>query len=166
MICVDYYSNYFEADRLYKKTASKVIKTIKGHIARNGLVDELVSDNGPPFNSKEFSDFALSYEFKHTTSSPGYPQSNGKAENSVKTVKRLIKKALHAGADPYLALLDWRNTPTEGVGSSPAQRLFGRRCCCLQNENTDSRRKVHVVNESDLDTVSGENYDFFIDFID
>ena len=31
---------------------------------------------------------------------------------------------------------------------------------------TDSRRKVHVVNESDLDTVSGENYDFFIDSID
>ena len=112
---------------MYKKTAIKVIKTIKGHIARHGLVDELVSDNGPPFNSKEFSDFALSYEFKHTTSSPGYPQSNGKAENSVKTAKRLIKKALHAGADPYLALLDWRNTPTEGVGSSPAQRLFGRR---------------------------------------
>ena len=39
-------------------------------------------------------------------SSPGYPQSNGKAENSVKTAKRLIKKALHAGADPYLAILD------------------------------------------------------------
>ena len=127
LICVDYYSNFFEVDRLYKKTASKVIKTIKGHIARHGLVDELVSDNGPPFNSRDFSDFARSYEFKHTTSSPGYPQSNGKAENSVKTVKRLIKKALHAGSDPYLALLDWRNTPTEGVGSSPAQRLFGRR---------------------------------------
>ena len=61
--------------------------------------------------------------FKHTTSSPGYPQSNGKAKNSVKTAKCLIKKALH----PYLALLDWRNTPTEGVGSSPAQRLFWRR---------------------------------------
>ena len=55
--------NYFEVDHLYKKTASKVIKTIKGHIARHGLVDELVSDNGPPFNSKEFSDFVLSYEF-------------------------------------------------------------------------------------------------------
>ena len=50
-ICVDYYSNYFEVDRLYKKTASKVIKTIKGHIAKHGLVDESISDNGPPFSS-------------------------------------------------------------------------------------------------------------------
>lgn len=126
LTCVDYYLNFFEVDRLYKKTASKVIKAIKGHIARHGLTDELISDNCPPFNSKEFKDFAISYEFRHTTSSPGYPKSNGKVENSVKTVKLLIKKALHAASDPYLALLDWRNTPTDGVGSSSAQRLFGR----------------------------------------
>ena len=36
-------------------------------------------------------------------------------------------KALEAGSDPYLGLLDFRNTPTEGLGTSPAQRLFGRR---------------------------------------
>ena len=37
------------------------------------------------------------------------------------------EKACLAGTDPNLSLLDYRNTPTEGVGSSPAQRLFGRR---------------------------------------
>ena len=29
--------------------------------------------------------------------------------------------------DPCLGFLDFRNTPTEGLGTSPAQRLFGRR---------------------------------------
>ncbi|CAC5422754.1 unnamed protein product [Mytilus coruscus] len=29
--------------------------------------------------------------------------------------------------DPYLALLDWRNTPSEGLDSSPSQRMFGRK---------------------------------------
>ena len=24
--------------------------------------------------------------------------------------------------------MDWRNTPTEGIGTSPAQRFLGRRC--------------------------------------
>jgi len=38
-----------------------------------------------------------------------------------------MKKTKEAGTDFYLALLDWRNTPTEGVNSSPAQRLYGRR---------------------------------------
>ena len=38
-----------------------------------------------------------------------------------------MMKAQADGRDIYLALLDWRNTPSEGMGSSPAQRLFGRR---------------------------------------
>jgi len=42
--------------------------------------------------------------------------SNGKVENAIKT----------AGSDFYLALLAWRNTPSEGLESSPAQRMFGR----------------------------------------
>ena len=38
-----------------------------------------------------------------------------------------MKKSKQAGTDFYLALLDWRNTPTEVVGCSPVQRLCGRR---------------------------------------
>ena len=41
--------------------------------------------------------------------------------------QNIMKKARLAGTDPNLSLLDYRNTPTEGLGSSPAQRLFGRR---------------------------------------
>ena len=35
------------------------------------------------------------------------------------------------GSIGIFGLLDWRNTPTEGVGTSPAQRLMGRRCKTL-----------------------------------
>ena len=38
-----------------------------------------------------------------------------------------MKKAIDSQSDPYLALLAWRNTPSESVNSSPAQRIFGRR---------------------------------------
>ena len=38
-----------------------------------------------------------------------------------------MRKALESGTDPYLGFLDFRNTPTEGMNTSPAQRLFGRR---------------------------------------
>ena len=41
-------------------------------------------------------------------------------------VLRITLKALEAGSDPYLGFLDFRNTPTEGLGTSPAQCLFGR----------------------------------------
>ena len=61
------------------------------------------------------------------TSSPHHHTSNGKAESAVKVMKNLFKKALRAGRDPWLASLEYRNTPVETVGSSPAQRLMSRR---------------------------------------
>lgn len=69
--------------------------------------------------SSAFNAFAREWQFEHRTSSPHYPQSNGCAENAVKTCENLIKKAKADGGDPLLALLDWRNTPTERIGSSP-----------------------------------------------
>ena len=81
----------------------------------------LVSDSGPPFNSSEFRNFAASYEFEHRMSSPYFPQSDGKSENAIKPVKRLMQKALEIHSDTYLALLDFRNTPSESFGVSPAQ---------------------------------------------
>ena len=36
-----------------------------------------------------------------------------------------------SGHSEYLALLDWRNTPSQGIGTSPALRLMGCRCKTL-----------------------------------
>ena len=127
MVTVDYYSNFAEVDCLPKTTSGSIIKALKQHFARHGIPDTLITDNGPQFVSKKFRTFSKTWQFTHQTSSPNYPQSNGKAENTVRTVKRLFKKALKSGNDPMLALLDFRNTPSEMLNSSPAQRLFSRR---------------------------------------
>lgn len=58
----------------------------------------------------------------HVTSSPRYPQSNGLAERTVKTVKGLFKDA----PDPYIALLSYRTTPLAFCKLSPAELLMGR----------------------------------------
>ena len=63
-------------------------------MARHGIPDKIVSDNGPQFSSQEFRMFNDCYEFDHITSFPTYPQSNSKAENAVKTVQRIMLKAL------------------------------------------------------------------------
>lgn len=131
LVITDYYSNFIEVARINSVTSRSVIKEMKEVFARYGIPDVLVTDNGAQFASAEFAAFAETWSFEHNTSSPRYPQSNGKAENAVQTVKRLFKKCKASGQSEYLALLDWRNTPTEGVGTSPAQRLFGRRCKTL-----------------------------------
>ena len=54
------------------------------------------------------------------------PQANGFVEKEVQTVKNLLTKAKQDRRDPYLGLLEYRNTPIDDVGS-PAQLLMSRR---------------------------------------
>ncbi|CAI5678504.1 unnamed protein product [Oreochromis niloticus] len=126
LVVVDYYSRYFEVERLFSTTAGSVIKKLKAIFARHGIPEKLISDNGPQYSSREFKDFAVTWDFVHTTSSPLYPQSNGLAERTVKTAKSVLDKAHAQGVDPYLSLLEQRNTPVDGF-RSPAQLLMSRR---------------------------------------
>ena len=87
----------------------------------------VISDNGTQYSSEQFKDFSEQYKFKHVTSSPHFPRSNGKAEKTVQIAKNLLKKAKKEGSDPYLAILDYRNTPIDGLDASPAQMLMQRR---------------------------------------
>ena len=131
LVVSDYYSNFIEVARLSNLTSCAVIKELKAIFARYGVPDTLVTDNGSQFSSAEFAVFAKTWMFEHKTSSPTYPQSNEKAEKAVQTVKTLFRKCKASGTSEFQALLDWRNTPTAGIGTSPAQRLMGRRCKTL-----------------------------------
>ena len=70
---------------------------------------------------------AREWGFEHVMSSPRHPKANGKAESAMKIIKSLCRKAVAANEDPWKAILCWRNTPTEGLHCSPAQRLMSRR---------------------------------------
>ena len=87
----------------------------------------LYSDNGPQYSSEEFQKFSREWGFKHVTSSPYYPQSNGLAERAVRSAKDFLAKCRKDGTDINLALLNQRNTPRDNVLGSPAQRLMSRR---------------------------------------
>ena len=126
LIVVDYHSRYFEIAKLPDTKSTTVITHTKSIFARHGIPSEVISDNGPQYSSKDFSLFAKQWEFKHTTVSPLYPQANGLVEKEVQTVKNLLTKAKQDRRDPYLALLEYRNTPIDDIGS-PAQLLMSRR---------------------------------------
>ena len=127
LVTVDYYSNFSELGYFEKENAEEVINKLKNQFSRLGIPDVVYSDNGPQFDNEKFRDFANKWSFSHITSLPRFPSSNGKVEEAIQTLKRLILKSKMAKSDPYLALLGFRNTPTQGIDSSPAQRLFNRR---------------------------------------
>ena len=103
-------------------TSAGVISFLKANFARYGIPGTLISDNGPQFSSKEFKEFAKIYCFHHITSSPHFPQSNGLAEHTVRTMEKLLQGA----NDPYLALLSYRTTPLPWCHLTPSELLMGR----------------------------------------
>ena len=127
LVVVDYTSNYPEVAKLEDLPSTNTISHMKSIMARHGLPSVVVSDNGPRFSSREFRQFAMQYGFKHVTSSPEYPQSNGKAEKAVQIVKRLLKKAKENYEDPYLALLNYRTPPLSGSDRSPGEISMNRK---------------------------------------
>ena len=122
LIAVDYFSRYPEVLTLSTTTLRSVITALKSLFSRHGIPREVVSDNGPQFSADEFGQFAKEFNFRHTTSSPHFPQSNGHAERGVQTVKHLLK----GSGDPLPALLTYHATPLPWCHLSPAQLLMGR----------------------------------------
>ena len=127
LVTVDYYSQFIELDYLPETNSATVITRLKHHFARHGIPDVVVSDNGPQYASSEFQCFARHWNFQHKRIAPGNSRANRQAESAVKIIKNLMIKSAKSGDDPYIALLNLRNTPNEGMSSSPIQRLMGRR---------------------------------------
>ena len=98
---------------------------LKRSFATHGIPETVRTVNGPQLVSEEF--LACEWKFNHVTSSLYYAQSNGKAESAVKIAKSLLQKAKRDGRDIWFCLLEWRNVPTQGLDSSPCQRLMSRR---------------------------------------
>ena len=74
----------------------------------------------------------------------------------MKVVKRMLRKTTKSGEDQYLALLNIRNVPTQGVDSSPAQRLFGRRTRTLLPTTQSLLKPRNPVNPESVNLRSNQ----------
>ena len=80
MSYLDYYSRFIEIAELDGTTAEAVIQHCKDIFSRHGIPEEVVTNNGLQLDSNAFRKFSKEYQFRHVTSSPYYPRSNGEAE--------------------------------------------------------------------------------------
>ena len=95
------------------------------------ITEEISLDGGPNLSSKEIKDWLENWGVTIRPSSAYYPQSNGRAEAAVKTLKRLLQRNTGSRGSTDTdsiakALLQHRNTPLRDVGRSPAQLALGR----------------------------------------
>ena len=122
---IDYFTNFIEVDYLTTTSSKAVIEKLKKQFCRFGIPREIISDGGPQYTSTEFCEFAKEWGISYHITSPGHPNSNGKAESGVKIMKKLMIKCAESGTCQYEALLEQRNTPRQDTGLSPNEMLFG-----------------------------------------
>ena len=121
LVVVDYFSRYPEVQKLNSTTSDTVITLLKSMFARFGIPETLVTDKGPQFALQSCKDFADTYSFQHVTSSPLFTQSNGQAERTAQTMKKMLRDS----NDPYMAILTYRSTPFPWCKHSSAELLMG-----------------------------------------
>lgn len=132
LIVVDAYSKWLDVFIMNTTIAKSTIEKLMYLFSTVGLPHEIVSDNGPPFNSVELSRFCESLGIKHTRSPPYHPQSNGQGEVAVRVAKCALKKMLIDEKSKNVPiqikvlnfLLKYRTTPTTVTGQTPASLLF------------------------------------------
>ena len=72
----------------FKQTKEKLKKTF----AYLGIARRVTSDNGPPFNSEQFKDFAKEEGFVHHRVTPNHRRVNGQVERFMQTLKKKQNK--------------------------------------------------------------------------
>ena len=92
LLTIDYFSGFWEIDKLSSTATEAVVKKFKVHFSRYGVPCTLKRYNRPQFASQEFYDFVVEWDFEHCPSAPTHSNANGKVESEVKAAKSMLKK--------------------------------------------------------------------------
>lgn len=106
LVVIDSYSKYPEVFYTKSMDTAFTIKALRKFFAAEGVPQLLVSDNGPQFRSQEFSSWLRSIGTTHIFTPPRHPQSNGQAENFVRTLKTAIKSASITSSEDLFEFTD------------------------------------------------------------
>ena len=135
LVIIDRFSGWPHIVRAQYSTeaaGARGLKRCLRHVfATFGVPEEFGSDGGPEFVAEETEIFFKQWGVKHRLSTAYNPESNGRAEVGVKSMKRLLSGNITADGsldcDKVVSgLLQYRNTPEPSTGMSPSSILFGR----------------------------------------
>jgi hypothetical protein len=148
LIAVDAHSKWPEVIPMTKTTATKTTQAFRTIFSRNGLPEQIVSDNGPQFVSEEFQQFTKLNGIIHIKSAPYHPATNGLAERFVQTFKQSMRVMKGESSDLHKKLANFllvcRNTPHSITNETPANLLMGRQLRTrLDLIKPDITRQVH-----------------------
>ena len=130
LVLIDEYSRYPVVEIVKSVSAAAVLPVLDKVLSIFGFPKVLKSDNGSPFNSAQFAQYATHCGFVHRRVTPHWPRANSQAESFNKPLMKSIRAAHLEGKnwkqEMFTFLRQYRCTPHTSTSVSPHRLLFGR----------------------------------------
>ena len=132
LVYADRFSGWAEVERLSTNSFRLARQVFLRWFRTYGVPEEISSDGGPPFQSLQYRTFLKLWDVQPRLSSAYFPQSNGRAEAAVKSIKRILLGNINSTTGELdtdaaaRAIMTHRNTPAQDTGISPSVMLFGK----------------------------------------
>ena len=150
---MDFHSRWPTVVLVRSPSSPMVISILSELYARWGLPEELVSDNGSAFISKEFKSFLQSCEIHHNRSLLYHPESNAMLERFHRSLKAALRVAQFERRPPEVAirnmLVTFRSTVQLLTGQTPASLMVGRQLRVPTNSYAAACRPTKTVTFAD-----------------
>ena len=130
-VTTDYFSKWIEVDAFSSIKDRDVTRFIwRNIVCQFGILRSIMSNNGQQFDSQVYMDFCQELKIKNFYSTPRYPQSNGQAKASNKTLLTALKKRLGFGKGKWVeelpgGLWSYRTTTRNPTRISPFALTYG-----------------------------------------
>ena len=127
----DYFTKWIEAIPCRQANDSTIIQFLEGNIlSRFGCPEKIITDNDAAFKSKKMINFCHKYHITLGHSTTYYPQGNGLAESSNKSLINIIKKLLEENKKNWhrkltIALWADRLSTKKSIRMSPYELVYG-----------------------------------------
>ena len=131
LVATDYFTKWVEAEPLATITSKKVESMVwQNIICRFGLPRTIVADHGKQFDCDSFREFCEGLHIRLSLASVSYPQSNGQAESTNKTILHGLKTRLDKANGAWIEQLPtilwaYRTTSRVSTGETPFNLVYG-----------------------------------------
>ena len=131
VVAIDHYTRWIEATIVTKETLQSIMSFIEQDtLMRHRCPKRIQTDGGKPYVLSRINSFFAKYNIAHEVSAPYHPESNGMAEQLIRSLKDRLS---HVNEDQefYLrrnlnvAVSAYRMVPHRATGFSPFVLLYG-----------------------------------------
>lgn len=155
---IDEFSKFPVVIEVTTTAAHSVLPKLDNLFSMMGIPDRVKTDNGPPFQGEEISEFCKDFGISHRKITPAWAPANGQVENFNKNIKRVIQKSFVSKSDWRAELNSflraYRNTPHWSSKVAPFDLIFinsnsSKLPSLFQREASQESTKAKIAREND-----------------